>query len=180
MFRPLKIDFYDFDGTLFRSPYPPVGWQGSWWGNLSSLNPPIVPDVPTPDWWNQGVVERAKQSIADPDVVTVLFTGREASKFTLRVKDLLSLVNLSFDHLELCDGDNTLSFKKRVIDTLLKQYPSARGVNIWEDREDHLRQYADHVESQGRAAFPHLVTVAPHAVGTEPSPTSVADRYLGK
>lgn len=180
MWRPLKISIFDFDGTLFRSPYPPVDWQGSWWGNTASLHPPIVPEIPGPDWWNQDVVERAKQAIADPDTVTALVTGRLASKFTLRVKDLLSQVGLNFHHLELCDGDDTLKFKMRVIDRLMKDYSSARGVNLWEDREEHLRQYADHVESSGRAAFPHLVTIPSHEPGTVVSAASVADRYLRK
>ena len=178
--RPLRIDVYDFDGTLFRSPERPGDWSGSWWSHPASLNPPVVPALPGNDWWNMDVVDRARQSIANPDVVTVLITGREADKFTLRVKELLLSVGLEFDHIELSNGDDTQKFKLGVIDAMMKRYLSARGVNLWEDREVHLRAYADHVEASGRAAFPHLVTVPAHEPATTPSSVSVADRYLRK
>jgi len=175
----IKLAIFDFDGTLFRSPEPPVGWQGSWWGNSLSLAPPIVPEVPSIDWWNADVVARAKAAMADEDTVTALVTGREALKFTLRVRELLEQVGLKFDHLELSNGDQTDKFKLGVISALLREYPPIRGVSIWEDNAVHLQKFADHVEMGGRAALPHLITTTRHAPGTA-SPVVVASRYLAQ
>lgn len=176
---PTKLAVFDFDGTLFRSPLPPVGWEGSWWGNTLSLAPPYVPLEPTLDWWNGNVVERAKSACANEDTVTALVTGREASKFSLRVPELIAQMGLKFDHVEMSPGISTEPFKVGVIDALLAKYPSVRGVDLWEDNEPHLRKFVDHVEMSGRAAFSHLITVPRHEVGT-PSPVVVASRYLGK
>ena len=183
---PDKIAFYDFDGTLFRSPEKPSGWTKGWWGNIVSLSPPIVPEEPGSDWWIGSVVQRAKRDIADPETLTVLITGRIASKFTARLKDLLRGVGLKFDHVYLNPGDDTEPFKLGVLDKLLKDHTTARGVDIWEDRAPHLRRYADFVESKGVAAFPHLVTVParepealPEEMSRTASPEVVAARYRG-
>lgn len=173
-----KLAIYDFDGTLFRSPEQPEGWTEGWWGNIASLNPPVVPEKPGAAWWNGSVVQRAKQDISDGETIAVLLTGRLAKKFTARVKDLLSQVGLKFDQLFLAPGGSTETFKLRVIGDLLKEYPTITGVDIWEDRAPHLAKFADFVESHGKAAFPHLITVTPHEPEGLPSAAKVAGRYL--
>lgn len=175
-----KLSIFDFDGTLFRSPEKPEGWTAGWWGNLASLTPPNVPDNPGGDWWNGSVVQRAKRDASDGETVSVLLTGRIAKKFTTRLSGLLAQAGLSFDHVYLATGGDTESFKIRVIGDLLNEYPTVTGVDIWEDRAGHLQKFADFVESKGKAAFPHLVTVAPHEPDTErkASPKAVSDRYL--
>lgn len=176
---PIKLHVYDFDGTLFRSPEKPSWWEGGWWGNLNSLSPPCVPERPSIDWWNESVVSAAKQSIANPDVLAILVTGR-IRKFSLRLKDLLAQVGLHFDEVHLSNGGSTDAFKMRVIKNLLDEYPSIRGVSIWEDRPQHLRAFSDWVESHGRACIPHLITVAPHESGCSPSSSRVAARFKSK
>jgi 2'-5' RNA ligase len=160
--NPTRIAVFDFDGTLFRSPEKPLDWEGSWWGNIESLTSPVVPTTPGEDWWNLPVVERAKRDIANPEVLTALVTGRLASKFHVRVQDLLAQVGLKFDHVFFSPGGDTEAYKLDVIGQLLRDNYSARGVDIWEDRGEHLRKYADYVEAQGRAAFPHLITTSAH------------------
>ena len=173
---PTKLAIYDFDGTLFRSPEKPIDWSSGdrWWGDPASLSPPIVPENPGPEWWNGSVAQRAKQDTGNPDTLSVLVTGRLAKRFTGRVRDLLAQAGLRFNHVFLSPGGNTNTFKTKVIDQLLKDNHTIRGVDIWEDRVEHLRQYADHVESKGKAAFPHLITVPAHA----PDVMRVARRYL--
>lgn len=177
---PTKIAVYDFDGTLFRSPEKPVGWDGGWWGNTASLSPPVVPQDPGAEWWNGSVVQRAKQDISNTETLTVLLTGRLQKKFTLRVRELLAQAGLKFDHVFLAPGGDTESYKLKVLTQLVKDNPTARGVDIWEDRANHLAKFSDHVESMGRAAYPHLITVAAHEPGTDrtASPVNVVDRYL--
>lgn len=181
---PIKLHVFDFDGTLFRSPEKPVWWKGGWWGNLNSLSPPCVPDRPSSDWWNETVVQAAKQSINNPDVMAILLTGR-IPKFSLRLKDLLRQAGLHFDQVHLSSGGPTESFKMKVIKEILDEHPAIRGVSIWEDRGAHLRLMSDWVESHGRACIPHLITVSAHESGCippveEPSPSRVASRYKSK
>lgn len=177
---PTTLAIYDFDGTLFRSPEKPEDWTAGWWGNLASLTPPIVPEKPGEDWWNASVVQRAQQDARDTDTLSVLLTGRVAKKFTPRLKDLLAQASLKFDQIHLAKGGDTESFKLQVIGDLLKEYPTITGVHIWEDRAPHLAKFADFVESQGKAAFPHLVTVIPHDPEGLPSPARVASRYFAR
>lgn len=175
---PTKLAIYDFDGTLFRSPEKPDDWTAGWWGNLASLTPPIVPETPGAEWWNGSVVQRAKRDIADSETVAVLLTGRIAKKFTARVKDLLAQAGLKFQHVYLAPGGDTEAYKLRAIGDLLKEYPTVTGVDIWEDRANHLQKFADFVESKGKAAFPHLVTVMAHEPEGLPSAAKVARLYL--
>lgn len=177
---PTKLAIYDFDGTLFRSPEKPEGWEAGWWGNLASLTPPIVPETPGAEWWNGSVVQRAKRDISDGDTVAVLLTGRIAKKFTARVKDLLAQAGLKFQHVYLAPGGDTEAYKLRAIGDLLKEYPTVTGVDIWEDRAPHLQKFADFVESKGKAAFPHLVTVMAHEPEGLPSAAKVAGLYLAR
>ena len=175
---PTKIAVYDFDGTLFRSPEKPDSWAEGWWGNPVSLNPPVVPEAPGVGWWNASVVQRAKEDIASGDVFAVMVTGRLAKKFTARVKDLLAHAGLKFDRIYLAPGGDTESYKLRVIGDLIKEFPTVTGVDIWEDRAPHLAKFSDFVESKGRAAFPHLITVSAQKPEGLPSSAKVAGRYL--
>ncbi len=171
---PVKLHVFDFDGTLFRSPEKPEGWAGGWWGRLESLSPPLVPQHPDFDWWNDSVVSAAKKAIAKPDEMAVLVTGR-IQKFSLRLKELLKQAGLTgFDAIYLSGGGPTDAYKIGVMKELLEKYPTIRGVAIWEDRSEHLRKFADWVEAGGRAAYPHLITVPAHPVETPPSPDRVA------
>jgi DNA topoisomerase-1 len=180
------LDVYDFDGTLFRSPEKPVWWKGGWWGNLDSLTPPCVPEQPSSDWWNGSVVEAAKRSLSNPDTRTIFLTGR-IQKFSIRVKDLLRQAGLPFDEMFFAGGGATEKFKLETIKKILGEEPTIRGVSIWEDRGPHLRMFADWVESNGRACFPHLITVSAHPIDCPPpeaerlaSATVVAARYKSK
>lgn len=175
---PTKIAVYDFDGTLFRSPEKPESWAEGWWGNPVSLNPPVVPEAPGVGWWNDSVVQRAKDDIANGDVFAVLLTGRLAKKFTARVKDLLAHAGLKFNRLYLAPGGDTEAYKLRVLGELLSEFPTVTGVDIWEDRANHLAKFADFVESKGKAAFPHLITVSAQKPEGMPSATKVASLYL--
>ena len=177
---PTKLAIYDFDGTLFRSPSRPVGWVGAWFGKPESLGRPYVPEVPDAGWWNETVVERAKRDIANENTLTVLITGRDQRKFTVRVKELLEQAGLAFDHVFLNPGDeDTGPYKLRVLTTLMEDHLSVRNVDIWEDSEENIRLLSDYTESRGRAAFPHLVTVPPHPPEVEYMAERVASRFRG-
>lgn len=156
----MELHVYDFDGTLFRSPSPPESWsdKGAWWSDSISLSDPCVPERPGSSWWVSPVVAAARQSIADPNVLAVLCTGRAERSFArFRVPELLRQAGLDFDRVHLKTTENTESFKKGVILTYLRRYPDIEVVHIYEDRLNHLAGYCRLVEGLGVSCIPHPI-----------------------
>jgi hypothetical protein len=154
-----ELHLYDFDGTLFRSPKPPMWWgyAGKWWSDPQSLSPPCVPAKPGAEWWIGNVVSQARRSIANPDVWAIACTGRQDGPFRWRVPELLHQKGLRFDEVFLNTGGSTSTFKQNVIRKLLRRYPDIDTVQVWEDRGNHLRTYMSLAESLGRRGIPHFI-----------------------
>jgi len=164
-----ELHVYDFDGTLFRSPHPPNTWsdKGIWWSDSISLSNPCVPVKPGSTWWNEAIVSAAKRSIADPEVLAILCTGRALQSFArYRVPELLRQRGLTFDAVYLNPSGDTGSFKKTVLLKLLARYPDITVVHIYEDRPHHLAEFCQVIERRGVECIPHLVQ--------EPQPTCEA------
>ncbi len=156
----VELHFYDFDNTVFKSPFKPDWWPADrkWWSDSSSLEPPCVPQVPGSDWWNGKVVQAARKSIADKDVYAVLATGRHAKPFRKRIPQLLKGASLKFDEVHMAPGDSsTLGWKVGLLTRILKRFPAIQVVHIYEDR-DHINNFAKHVEKLGRTAVPHRIS----------------------
>jgi len=178
----MELHLYDFDGTLFRSPLPPASWpnEGSWWSDSTSLSAPCVPDKPGGGWWFEPVVAAAKASIASPDVLAILCTGRSSQSFArFRVPELLRIKGLDFDQVYLKPGITTSSeaFKKGIIQKLLGLYPDITTVHIYEDRGAHLNAYCQMVKGMGLVCIPHLIK-GPESVCEEAAIQRVASRWL--
>lgn len=156
-----ELHIYDFDGTLFRSPAPPLDWGDSeeaWYGEGSSLDLPYVPEKPGPDFWVKDTVTSARQSIANPDVLAVCVTGRSSRQvFKYRIPEILRGAGLRFDGIYLNPGTDTVGFKKRVIWTLLQRHPIIDTVHIWEDDIINLREYIRFIQRAGVKVIPHAV-----------------------
>lgn len=153
-----ELHLYDFDGTLFRSPYEPVAWDGDWWNDTSSLNPPCVPETPDSSWWNSQVVSQARSSIADPDVWAVLLTGRQdRSGFRFRIPELLRQAGLNFDQVGLAPPSGTIAWKKQTLAKLIATHPQVDRVQIWDDRPSHLREFEMVAQRMGVEIETHLV-----------------------
>ena len=156
----LELHIYDFDGTLFRSPETPEGWDNRWWISSESLNPPCVPLDPSGDWWISKTVSAARASIANPDTYAVMMTGRPVrSGFRYRVPELLKSVGLKFDEVYLSDTNNTPAFKIKVIKNLLGKFPGVEKIVFWDDNAPYLARYVKLVEGYGYQAEANLVTV---------------------
>jgi hypothetical protein len=142
--RPTRLEVFDFDNTLFRSPEKPAGWpEGKgWWGRPESLEAPCVPEQPDESWWNAEVAAEARRAIDDPDTLAVLMTGRLVKRFTGRVTDLLRQAGLDFDEVHLTPGGGTLPFKLSMILRILEQNTEIEHVTIWDDREEHMPEFA--------------------------------------
>jgi len=157
---------FDFDGTLFRSPYPPKEWKGDpddWWRIPGSLNPPCIPEKPMGDWWNGDVVKAARDAMADKDGVAVLMTGRRVETFRVRLHKLLAQKGLEFGNIFMKDKMGTVAFKIEMLSKLIKKYGPER-VEIWDDRKNHLKRIAEHVRSLGLEAVEHPVVDRPRQI----------------
>ena len=156
----LELHIYDFDGTLFRSPEKPEGWDNRWWISSESLNPPCVPLDPSGEWWISKTVSAARASIANPDTYAVMMTGRPVrSGFRYRVPELLKSVGLKFDEVHLSDTNNTPAFKIKVIKNLLSKFPGVEKIVFWDDNAPYMARYIKLVEGYGYQAEANLVTV---------------------
>lgn len=158
----MKLSVFDFDGTLFRSPHPPFWSRGtSWWNDIHSLNPPVVPLKPDSDWWIGNVVSAAKKEMANADSYVILLTGRKEKQFMFRIHELLRGAGLTdFDATYGSYNDDML-FKIKLMDMILMSKPYIDTVELWDDTEDLLNKYVSHLKNKGYEVIPHLIKSTP-------------------
>ncbi|KAF9429481.1 hypothetical protein BGZ76_001240 [Entomortierella beljakovae] len=111
--RLQKIDVFDFDQTLFRSPLPnPALWDVSFIGQMSSWNNcgtgwwlnPATLDLGSEaeasnwdGWWNEDLILDVLKSSNDPECLTVLMTGRCAEFCGDKLLHIIQAKGLQFD-----------------------------------------------------------------------------------
>ena len=163
----MELHLYDFDGTLFGSPGPQVGYALStdeWFRDPASLSPPCVPRVPGAEWWHAETLPLAIASSDDPRVYTVLMTGRLATVDGLqhRIRELLLQAGLRFDEIHLKPGTtdtgmSTSGFKHDKLAHIIDGSYDIKAVHIWDDRAHHLPEIAAASECLGIPTFQHPV-----------------------
>ena len=167
------LRIFDFDGTLFRSPSVP---QEEW---DSSLDPPVVPEVPGIDWWIRATLVALSESVEDPYIYTIVATGRQQDIFTDRVYELLDQIGMleGIDEVHLTpEGRMSHEYKMELFEKILEVIaPELDGVEFWDDHDDYLPDYVDLAEKFGLAAYAHLVSVPKK----KPWYESIASKYLG-
>lgn len=119
-------------------------------------------------YWNEDVVARARESLQDPTVMTVVLTGRRTVPFLPLISRMLASKGLDFDLVGLRPDPtqeshddhvknnqphrtygassvfkNTLDFKTSFILNLLHNIPSLNKVNMWDDRLGHVKKFQD-------------------------------------
>lgn len=151
----LKIDFFDFDDTIFYSPneedadaairkynklaeeknHPPYQLSNEfYWSNPQSLEPPIVPNPAPCALLNQKIAHEFYRSQNDPTTLTVLITGRPP-KLKTQVERILDDFKLVPDRFYLTpENEETLRFKIRKIAKILDEFPNVEKVELWDDR----------------------------------------------
>ncbi|HIL97581.1 MAG TPA: DUF2410 domain-containing protein [Pseudomonadales bacterium] len=156
-----ELHIFDFDATLFMSPMYPSDWEGhvgNWFDTVRSLSPPCVIDPS--GMWIESTVSAAHESIADPEVYTVLMTGRTAKPaLNARVNELLDSAGLAFDEVHLKPGGGTQDWKSSMILNLIQLFPDLETVQIWDDRKNHLDHFGTVVEAQGLAVELHFTGI---------------------
>jgi FMN phosphatase YigB (HAD superfamily) len=147
--KKTKIKIFDFDGTLVDTPLPETGkveyqektgkqwpYEG-WWGRHESLDMEVfeMPTVPM-------VMDAYKEAKADPNNIVVMLTGR-MQKLSQDVKNILDAKGLSFDDYLYNRGGETGDAKMKDMDILLKKYPEADEIEMWDDRIAHIPRFEE-------------------------------------
>ena len=139
-----KLSVFDFDNTLFKSPDAPKNYKGNWHASKESLDIPNIPKVPDDSFWNVNVVNKAKEEISDSKNCVILLTGRIDQFFEERIKQLIKQKNINFKHIWLNEfGRDTAEFKIEKIEEILKQNPTIKKIEMWEDEKEKAAIYKE-------------------------------------
>lgn len=139
---------FDFDGTLFKSPIKPSNWKGAWWSNIKSLTPPLVPESPGQEWWNDEICEKAHESLNDSGNYTVMLTGRVDRVFNERVNQILKDNELNFPYVGLAKLNTSFDSKVQHLDKLLADNPFIEKIIFYDDREEHFPLFEQYCEEK--------------------------------
>jgi hypothetical protein len=141
-----KICIVDFDGTLFFTPEPEEGkivWKEKtgtewpfvgWWSKPLTLNTDIF-EIPI----NKKMYKEYIKHKERKDTLMVLATGR-IIKLEKEVKKILDVNNIKFDLVKLNTGGDTLTFKTKLFEYLIKEY-KADELTMYDDRKEHLFEF---------------------------------------
>ena len=106
-------------------------------------------------YWNEKLVQTSHSLYFDPEVLTVLLTGR-STKYIDIVNRMLDSRDIKY-HLVVLKpkkergvNDNTLTFKYGFIDDILRQGESIEEVEIYEDRLPHRDAFEDYLKNWRR------------------------------
>lgn len=152
-----RIAIFDFDGTIFASPDSKPDWwtEKGLWGNLASLSPPYIPELPGDEWYSAEIVSKAKQCINDPSTFACLLTGRIPA-FKNRIEELLNHKGIHFHENYFTSGMATLPYKLSIIEKLAQRFPGAK-IEMWDDRDEHKGHFENAILSLGRKGEVHPV-----------------------
>lgn len=145
-----KLNVFDFDSTLFKSPEPPDGWEksvGTWYYEPKSLSQDLIGDGS--GFWNESVVSTAMECLNDNNAITILLTGRNDRNFNKVVNELLVSKGLNFNYVKLNRGGNTSKFKINEISNILNANDSIKTIEFWDDNEEYLQKYKNIFEELG-------------------------------
>ncbi|KAG0173673.1 hypothetical protein DFQ28_007986 [Apophysomyces sp. BC1034] len=184
--KPTKLAIFDFDSTLFLSPQlSHTIWHDllinaviaenmlgpGWWRDVRSLQlGEKMQGIAWEGYWNEDVVEEAREAIEDPDTMAILLTGRRYHPFHQVIPSMLEAKSLDFDLIGLrpdperehaCKWtghddlvynppsvfSSTMQFKQRFITHLLQRVPSLRQIRMWDDRKRHVHTFLVFLEA---------------------------------
>ena len=162
-----KLCIFDFDGTLFKSPGPGKHYKNSiddWYRDPVSLSPPMVPSIPSDDWFFNDIVGLAKEAASCSETYTVLMTGRrgDLGNFHSRIRDIVCNKGMRFDEVYLKPRDmKTVEYKSDVIFQIAHQLEAENKgldeVHIYDDRHHHLPVFEKKLRLSKAKVYTHPV-----------------------
>lgn len=153
--------------TLLYKKYIPV--RKGWYGRSETLEPPLVPFPIPKDMFIQDTCNRFLESKKNPDVHTILMTGRHCGLKSqvlnimkegklIEVKKDVKDGNVYCKNIDpnvVCYflGDNgprpkgdkptsTLLWKIWILEQYSRVFPELETIEIWEDREEHVSEFS--------------------------------------
>lgn len=144
-----KLSVFDFDGTLVSTELPETGkpkwleakgekWpHKGWWGRAESLDLDLFENAVI-----DHVVEAYKAEKNDESNLVCMLTGR-LSMLSADVEKILDKHELVFDRKYYNTGGDTITVKQRRIESLLKEFPTIKTIEAWEDRESHVEKFTE-------------------------------------
>jgi hypothetical protein len=157
------LEIFDFDWTLFRSPFPPVDHRGDgWWDDPKSLEPPHVPLRPGREFWIEEIVRELRAACRRKGSLTAVITARRAQT-SPRIERLFEQRNLKPD-IAICRSANfrkdkdSVHFKRKAVYDELKGRTSIRKIILWEDTQDQIDGIRDLANRKGLDFEGNLVT----------------------
>lgn len=128
-----NLCFFDFDHTLFKTPYPEEGEKilnkkinhKKWWESSISLNQKIFNITPI-----KKIHTILQNKNKETNTHTILLTARK-SIVEKYVKNILDFHGTKLNHLTFKEDQRT---KPERILEILKSYPNVNTIEIWDDR----------------------------------------------
>jgi len=159
---PSRLEIFDFDWTLFRSPFPPPKESERWWDTPDSLLPPFIPHRPEDKFWINEVVQEMKDAQKRRDTITVVITGRREGT-AIRVRRLLQQKRLSPDFVSFRSKDyrkdkDIINYKRKFIIDVLNIYPSVKEIVLWDDLQEQIDNMRDLAKRRKIDFAGHLIT----------------------
>ena len=152
-----KINVFDFDDTIFKSSKVPDNWnnrkKGYWWNSLESLHQSSY-DNDLKENWIEDTVSAIKDSMSDPESITVLCTARlNRVEVKFQINSMLREKGLIFDNIFFKPQRKKVSSSKYKLDTikmLLNAYSYANELSFWEDNEENLNVVKNAIEKNNK------------------------------
>ncbi|RIB22349.1 hypothetical protein C2G38_2075766 [Gigaspora rosea] len=146
---PIKLNVFDFDGTLFKSPQPnPQLWNKefialltasegllkSWYQDKRSLD--IGEEAEFHGWkywWNSDGLKYMRESMKEHDSLNLLLSGRKHSEFHQVITHMIEKKGLIFDIIGFLPETDTLDWQFYYKPTIINK--------IGQDRYNMLKGY---------------------------------------
>ena len=125
----MKLALFDFDNTLFKTPYDE---------NFSYMDKPESLSIRK---WNfEPILETInsfKNCKNEKDTRVILLTNRIDSLYS-ELKDLLEMYGLFFDDFYMVEGEDGDRSKGRRVKSMIKKYVNIDSIHYWEDKGKHI------------------------------------------
>lgn len=167
-----KINVFDFDDTIFKSSKVPEDWnnrkKGYWWNSSDSLHQSSYENDLENNWISD-TVNSIKESMSDPESLTVLCTARlDKPDVKFQINSMLREKGLVFDNIFFKPQKKRVTssqYKLDVIKMLLDAYSYTNELHFWEDKEENLDAVRIFIEKNNKTNsrkikyFDHLVII---------------------
>lgn len=136
---------------------------GGWWHDvniLASTGKGLEEEEKTAwqGWWNESIADLVRLSMSQPEVLTILLTGRKESAFADLVSRMVKAKGLEFDMVCLKPSvgpnnqkiGNTMDYKKELLKDVVFTYTEADDLKMYEDRPKHTAAFRQFFSTMNR------------------------------